>query len=137
MLTALIIIIVHYIADFMFQTEKMATTKSENIDSLIKHGLVYTFVFFIAFSLWCAYNNHITHLNAYELGLTLKVFWFFPITFVFHVIVDFFTSKIVKRKFENKSYYTGLPNFGVFSIIGMDQVIHYIILFATYYFVTH
>lgn len=137
MLIALILIIVHYIADFMFQTEDMAMNKSTNIDPLIKHGLVYTLVFFIAFSLWCAYNNHITHLSAYDAGLTLKVFWFFPITFVSHVIVDFFTSKIVKIKFENKIYYTGLPNFGVFSIIGFDQVIHYIMLFATYYFVTH
>lgn len=137
MLIALVLIIVHYIADFMFQTEEMATGKSKNIDSLIKHGLVYTLVFFIAFSLWCAYNNHITHLSAYDAGLTLKVFWFFPITFVFHVMVDFFSSKVVSKKFENKIFYTGLPNFGAFSIIGLDQVIHYTILFATYYFVTH
>jgi uncharacterized membrane protein YbhN (UPF0104 family) len=134
---AFILILVHYIGDFMFQTENQALGKSTNFKQLISHTLTYTLVFYIAFALWCAYQNHFGHITPEVLGWTAKVFLFFPITFVCHTIIDFFTSKIASKKFKNKEYYTGLPNFGAFSIIGLDQVIHYATLFATYYFVTN
>jgi hypothetical protein len=134
---AFILIFVHYIADFMFQTENQALGKSTSLKQLVSHTLTYTAVFYVVFSLWCGYQNHIGHITVQDLGWTIKVFLFFPITFVCHTIIDFFTSKITSKKFKNKEFYTGIPNFGAFSIIGLDQVIHYATLFATYYFVTH
>ena len=137
MTIAFVLITIHYIADFMFQTENQALGKSKNIIYLLKHTLTYTAVFFIAFSLWCTFQNHIGHIAPSDIGWTLKIFLFFPIIFVTHTIIDYFTSKIVSRKFEKKEFYTGLPNLGAFSIIGLDQLLHYTTLFLTYYILTN
>jgi hypothetical protein len=63
-----------------------------------------------------------------------KLFTFLGITFISHFITDYITSRIVKRKFENNEYGSPIPNFGAFSIIGFDQVLHYTQLFLTYQF---
>lgn len=133
MIIAFILILIHTIADFLFQTEDMARGKSKNIWKLLKHTTVYTIVFYFGF-VFCYAINHQT---LSEMDLTLKVFWFFPITFIFHTITDYITSRITSRLFEKKIYYTGIPNFGAFSVIGIDQVLHYAQLFLTYYYVTN
>lgn len=136
MLIAFILIIIHYIADFTFQTEEMATGKSKSFKILLKHTRTYTFVFFMCFALWCAYQNHIGHLTPDDMGWTPWVCLFFPITFICHTVIDYISSRITARKFEKKEYYTGIPNMGAFSIIGLDQVFHYATLFLTYHLLT-
>jgi hypothetical protein len=59
--------------------------------------------------------------------------YFWIITFVAHTITDYFSSIIVSNKFAKKEYETSIPNTGPFTIIGIDQVLHYIQLFGTYY----
>jgi len=71
--------------------------------------------------------------TAKDFGHTLYIFLFFPITFILHTLTDYFTSKIVKYKFNKKHYGSFIPNFGAFTIIGLDQLLHYIQLFLTYY----
>lgn len=66
---------------------------------------------------------------------TLKFLLFFLITFVTHTITDYITSRIVSKKFANKHLGSPIPNFGAFSMIGFDQVIHYGTLFLTYHYV--
>lgn len=136
MLIAFILIVIHYIADFMAQTEEMALGKSKSIKILLKHTGTYTLVFYVCFALWCAYQNHIGHITIHDMGWDLRLFLFFPITFVFHTVIDYVSSRITARKFTKKEYYTGIPNMGAFSIIGLDQVIHYGTLFLTYHFLT-
>lgn len=136
MLIAFILIVIHYIADFMSQTEEMAINKHKSIRFLLQHTLLYTLIFYITFALWCAYQNHIGHLTPKDIGWDGRIFLFFPITFVCHTIIDYVSSKITHKKFEKKEYYTGIPNFGAFSIIGLDQVFHYGTLFLTYHFLT-
>lgn len=136
MLIAFILIVIHYIADFMAQTEEMATGKSKSFIILLKHTGKYTLVFYVCFALWCAYQNHIGGMKPEDIGWDLRIFLFFPITFVFHTAIDYVTSRITSRKFEKKEYYTGIPNMGAFSIIGLDQVIHYATLFLTYHYLT-
>lgn len=131
MLDAFILIVIHTIADFLFQTEDMATGKSKNNWKLVKHTAVYTIIFYLFFVFLYAIN----HQTLSEMNLTLKVLYFFPITFIFHTITDYITSRITSRLFEKKIYYTGIPNFGAFSVIGIDQVIHYAQLFLTYNYV--
>ena len=111
------IILIHYIADFMFQTEKMATNKKNSIVPLLKHTILYSMIMGFGF--------------IFIFPTILQVILFTVLTFCGHTIVDYYTSKITGKLFENKTYYTGLPNFGAFSIIGLDQVIHYLILFLT------
>jgi hypothetical protein len=112
------IIIIHWIADFVFQDEKWALSKSKNWSDLLSHTSVYSIVWIIPMFFMLPLNH-------------VLVFWF--ITFLAHTITDYFTSRIVSKKFENKHYGSAIPNFGAFTIIGIDQLLHYIQLFTTYY----
>jgi hypothetical protein len=134
MIAAFIILVVHYIADFIFQTEEMGVSKSKSFFILLKHTFVYTLVFYSAFIIIGIYDG-VIGLDGFE--ITLKWFLFFPITFITHTLVDFLSTKIKSKQFINKQFYTKGLNFGFFSMIGLDQVIHYGILFLTYYFVTN
>jgi len=44
----LLILFLHWFADFVLQTDKMAQGKSKNWTDLISHTLTYFFVFYIA-----------------------------------------------------------------------------------------
>lgn len=118
------IIIIHWIADFIFQDEKWAINKSKNWSSLLNHTYTYTGIWFIFIS-WLIVGGFKT--------TPLSFLLFLIITFVAHTITDYFTSRIVSRKFERKEYGSPIPNLGAFTIIGFDQVLHYIQLFLTYY----
>jgi fatty acid desaturase len=132
MLIAFILIIIHYIADFMFQTENQALGKSKSYSKLISHTFTYTVVFFVLLILIGFGVNLVMGYKYIFISL-----WFFLITFITHTVIDYVTSKITSKKFEKKEFYTGIPNFGAFSIIGLDQVAHYATLFATYYLLTN
>ena len=114
------LIIAHYIADFIFQDEEWATNKSKDIRSLLKHTYTYSFVFTLL--VWLIFPWYIA-------------FTFFSTMLLSHTAIDYVTSKIVSRKFQNKEYGSSIPNFGAFSIIGFDQVLHYITIFLTLDFV--
>lgn len=114
------LIIIHWFADFLMQDEKWALGKSKNNRDLTYHVLTYSSIwlgYFIVYSI--IFNNY-------------KMLWFAPITFVCHWLTDYFTSRIVSKKFENKQFGSPIPNWGAFTIIGIDQVLHYIQLFVTY-----
>lgn len=121
------IIIIHWIADFIFQDEKWALGKSKNWEDLILHTLTYSLMWIGAGLIWCLFD-----LTSAPKIATLML-WFFSITFIFHTLTDYFTSRIVSKKFANKEYGSSIPNFGGFTIIGFDQVLHYVQLFLTYY----
>jgi hypothetical protein len=134
LLTAFYIILIHYVADFALQTEDMATRKSKEFGHLVMHTMVYSFTWLLGaaflFSKEC---------DSSFLGIcvdTNKTFIFVAITFVTHTITDYFTSRWTSKLFASKTYYTGLPNFGAFSVIGIDQVLHYAQLFLTFYFLS-
>jgi hypothetical protein len=114
----LFIIIVHWIADFVLQDEAWALGKSKAWAPLLKHTMTYSAFWFIPVLL---VTNDL-------LGTTLFVL----ITFVAHTITDYFTSRIVSKRFENKHFGSAIPNFGAFSTIGADQVLHYIQLVYTW-----
>lgn len=128
------IIIVHWIADFIFQAEEWATNKSKSFGSLVCHTIAYTLVWWFGASLLFIVPSDI---SIFGIGVDVpKVFAFCCITFVAHTVTDYFTSKIVSYKFANKEYGSPIPNFGAFTIIGFDQVLHYVQLFLTYYFIS-
>jgi hypothetical protein len=76
------IIIIHWIGDFVLQTEKQAKDKSENWNDLLFHTLSYTMCW-IPFLYIVEYYYNIAGVN--NLGL------FLPITLVSHTITDYFT----------------------------------------------
>ena len=162
------IIIIHFIADFIMQDEKWALGKSKNWSDLLLHTYTYSIVWLIPLIIIRLYGGY-DLLN--ELFAGPEILWFFPITFILHTITDYFSSRIVSKKFEKetpfnlkvsndmfkegdiiehgstqliimKSYineskvkrYNSIPSFGAFTIIGFDQVLHYVQLFLTYYY---
>jgi hypothetical protein len=117
-----VILIVHWIADFIFQDEKWALSKSKNWKDLLNHTATYSVFWFLV---------------GIFVGLNLvNSIAFMLITFVAHTITDYFTSRIVSKKFANKEYGSPIPNLGGFTIIGFDQLLHYTQLLLTYWYLT-
>ena len=131
------IIFIHWVADFIFQAEEWATNKSKSFKALVKHTAMYSLVWLYVIVGFAICGNHFNGPSIEELGWTPWMITFPLITFVFHTLTDYFTSKIVSRKFANQEYGSPIPNFGAFTVIGFDQVLHYVQLFLTYHFLTN
>lgn len=97
------IILVHFIADFLLQSEKMATNKNHSINWLTIHVAIYTFCFLV-FGFKFAIINGIAH-------------W----------VTDYITSK-----WCTKLYKAGRIR-SFFKVIGLDQTLHFIALFGSYF----
>lgn len=128
------IIIIHWFADFVMQDEKWATNKSKSNIELFKHVITYSLIW-----LWVGCMTQFNKSNCLLFGdfkmfkLTLsKILLFFIITFICHFITDYITSRIVSKKFAKQEYGSSIPNTGAFTVIGWDQVLHYVQLFITY-----
>ena len=130
------IIFIHWVADFIFQAEEWATNKSKSFMALVKHTAMYSFIWYLVIFGFSVYGNRFNGPSFEDLGWTPWMITFPVITFVFHTLTDYFTSKIVSRKFANQEYGSPIPNFGAFTVIGFDQVLHYVQLFLTYHFLT-
>lgn len=116
------ILLIHWFADFVMQTDKQAKGKSNNWNDLISHTLTYSLIWLIPLFIvvFSGYTRE-------EVGWSQWMLLFIPITFIFHTITDYFTSRLNSRLwFEGKVH-----NF--FVSVGFDQVLHYIQLFLTYY----
>ena len=113
--TILIILLVHFLADFGLQTDQQAKKKSTDIAFLAYHVSTYSLVWFGV--TWAMYTNAV-----YALLFSL-------ITFIAHYITDYFTSRIGKPFWE-----AGNTHFG-FVVIGADQILHYIQLLLTHHLI--
>jgi hypothetical protein len=122
----ILLLVCHWIGDFVFQTTEMAINKNHSLGHLFYHVSLYSFIMFLGVLIYSIITAGVT-----EMG-TIKIFYFWLITFITHGIVDYFSSKKTHKLHEKNKYYTSIPNFGFFSIIGLDQVVHLIILFGTY-----
>ena len=113
-------IFLHWLADFVCQTDWMATNKSSNIKALLAHIITYTSVLLIGIIL-------LTEFYSIPLSTIAK---FIFINIFTHFIIDFITSKITSTLYKAND----IHNF--FIIIGLDQFAHIAILFASYnYFI--
>lgn len=129
------ILVIHTIADFLFQTEEMAVNKSKSNGALLIHVMAYSFTWILGAVPFFWSDCDVSFLG--KCVDTPKIFAFVAITFVTHFITDYVSSRISKKKFEKKEYYTGIPNFGAFTVIQIDQLAHYAQLFLTYYYLTN
>lgn len=124
----LFLLIIHYISDFIFQDHKWGENKSKNNTFLIKHTITYSMVFFMLILPLVSFYH--PELSNYI--ILIKSIYFSLISFTFHTIIDYITSRVVSYKIRKKQFGTSIPNRGVFSVIGFDQVLHYIQIFITY-----
>lgn len=118
-----IIIIVHWIADFVLQTDKQAKGKSKKWSDLLSHTWNYS-------QIWWLVGTILIVINLFYPYFTYKPFtllFFFLITFVCHTITDYFTSRL------NSKLWTEGKVHKFFVSVGFDQVLHYIQLFTTYW----
>lgn len=107
----LIILLTHFVADFILQTHKQAINKSSNIWYLLAHTGVYSAVWSLV--------------SMFILPIPIAII-FTLITFGAHTATDYVTSRIVKRLFSRQDYHNG------FVVIGIDQMLHYVQLYLTF-----
>jgi len=111
------IILIHWFADFVLQTDKQARGKSKNWSDLLSH----TFNYSLVIGLFMCFILPISKEKVYLPTI------FFLITIIAHTITDYFTSRLNSKLWQQGKVH----NF--FISVGFDQVLHYIQLFTTYY----
>jgi hypothetical protein len=108
-------LLVHWVADFVLQTEHMALRKSTSNYYLGMHVTVYTVTTILAWWLMFLF-----------LGIhATKLTYFFAASAIFgmHFITDYITSRITGK------YYKAKKNHEFFVTIGFDQWLHYVQIF--------
>ena len=118
------ILILHWFADFILQTEEQSKMKSKDISYLIGHTLTYSFVMFFGIMCIVSLNNIYTEENVFT--YIFYMFLFGTTTFFFHTLTDYFTSKWTAKLWKQNKVHT------FFVVIGFDQFLHYLQLFLTY-----
>lgn len=96
-----IVLFVHWIADFVCQTRKMASNKSTSMNWLLSHIMVYTLVMSCFGWKFGLFN-----------GLT-------------HLMIDYVTSRGTSYFWKLGNVHA------FFCVVGLDQFLHVAILYAT------
>lgn len=97
------ILFVHWVSDFLLQSNWMAQNKSKSLLALTTHTVVYA------------------------IPMTLFGGLFALINGVLHFVIDFITSRITSYLWAKKEVHY------FFVVIGLDQLLHAICLIYTYY----
>jgi len=127
-LQVLFILFIHWVADFLLQTENMATKKSTSNYWLTQHVLAYA-VGIIPIGLLVFFMGHVTWAGA--------ILWV-VLNSGLHWLTDYYTSRWTSQLYATKNFYNPNKYFkyfnfpAFFSVIGLDQIIHYSCLFITY-----
>lgn len=112
---------IHWVGDFVLQTHWQAMNKSTSGRALVAHVLTYTLFWFC---IWMVLGGLLGVLGT---EVILKIILFCCITFVCHMITDYFTSRATKKLFAKQDYHNG------FVVVGLDQLLHYLQLYTTLY----
>lgn len=133
LIVAVALILAHFLGDFVFQSNWMASNKSKDNAALMQHVAAYT----TALSLTTVVPFHaIGHPH----GVTVADFTvFIAVNAALHFITDYITSRITSRLFmaqfdEGFSVTVMKPGFNLhnfFVVIGTDQAIHGLTLALT------
>lgn len=126
----LIILFIHWFADFVLQTSKQAQGKSKNWNDLLSHTATYSMVWYGVMVILSIWGNHFNGPSIDDMGWSPLMILFPVITFICHTITDYFTSRLNTYLWNKKD----IHNF--FVSIGFDQFLHYIQLLLTYYLLT-
>jgi hypothetical protein len=126
LITIFVVLLTHWVADFILQTDKQAKGKSKNWSDLLAHTVNYSLVWIFVSCLLIGYINK-THTTQWYVLHSLA---FAGITFVAHTLTDYFTSRLNAKLWAKGDTHT------FFVSIGFDQVLHYVQLFLTLYFLS-
>lgn len=117
-LALLVILVTHWLADFVLQSDNIAKNKSKSIKILLTHGFQYSLVWGI-----CLFLLLLPRLDKEAI---IFISAFVSITVITHSVVDFFTSKI------NSFLLSKGKTHEFFIVVGLDQILHYIQLYLTF-----
>ena len=110
------VLFTHFLADFVYQSREIATTKSSNNISLLKHVAIYAGVLGIATAVDIGFA-FFGWPDKYKASIGKQIA-FIIFNVVMHFVTDYFTSRA-----STKAYKTGdLHRF--WCVIGFDQMIH-------------
>lgn len=125
--TVVILLLVHFVADFILQRDKWAQNKASSLGSLSKHVLTYGIALFAA--------------SVLILGIPVDAAAGFAlVNMAAHYLTDFWSSRKMKSYVE----VTGRDSRGItvywpygarrkfFIVLGIDQFLHYAVLFLTF-----
>lgn len=118
----LYLIFLHWVADFIFQTDWQAKNKSSNWAALSKHVLTYTATMGVGISLYIENRVGVDFENVWQFVLMWTV-----LNGALHFATDMVTSRINSRLWEKGQVH----NF--FVSVGFDQVLHYFALIFTFF----
>lgn len=114
------ILLIHWFADFVLQTDKQAKGKSKNWIDLLSHTIIYSCTWILLPLILLCFNIIVSH----------KIIYLIPITFVLHTLTDYFTSRLNSKLWSKNKVHL------FFVSVGFDQILHYLQLFLTYYLLT-
>jgi hypothetical protein len=117
----LFIIFVHWVSDFVLQTQHMSTRKSSSNYYLTLHVVVYSFATILGWTLILPLLG--IHLYSGPVWLA------FLLIFITHWITDYFTSRRTSKLYKEEKYHD------FFVVIGFDQVLHYTQLFLIFNYI--
>jgi len=109
--TIILILLVHCVADFWFQTPWMAANKSKDPLALLAHVATYMF-FLTVFAVW---------------HWSVAWLWWALVNGALHMFTDSITSRITSHNWNG-----GKPTKTFWNTIGVDQFIHAATLILTY-----
>ncbi len=110
---ALLILLTHFVADFLLQNDDMALNKSKSNYWLSIHVLVYSTTFLFLWTLFSPEN---------ALGIWIWVL----INYMLHWLTDYCTSRLTSYLWQKEQRHW------FFVAIGFDQLVHYTCLLLTY-----
>lgn len=105
----LVLLVAHWVGDFLLQSRKMAVEKHKSLKWLLFHVLTYTIVLLAISQL----------VFSWQVGLGYAVF-----NGALHLITDFFTSKLAAKFHDQPRVF--------YPILGFDQLIHTACLYWTF-----
>jgi hypothetical protein len=114
----LILLAVHWVADFVLQTHWQASNKSRRIDALLRHVGVYTVCLMVVvpFVFPEQYQGWVLFIGSNG---------------VMHFATDYCTSRVSSKLYAKQDWH----NF--FVIIGLDQLVHQVTLAGTMLWIFH
>lgn len=108
-----LLLLIHWIADFICQPTLLANTKYKNFSSLLSHILIYFYMsFYLSIALLSLPLSFITYFVAFNAAA--------------HLVIDYFTSKVSHYYADKKNWYP------FFCVIGFDQFLHTSLLVGSF-----
>lgn len=115
----IVLLVAHFIGDFVCQSRMMADNKSKNIWWLLTHGIIYSIILFILMFIFTSYG-------------TIPLILFSLFNGLIHIIFDKLSSTCTSKYYKQKQFYR------MFTVIGFDQLLHLVtLLLTTYWFLSN